>query len=453
MIYRDYNHFTLPGTDLLYMTLFKVFGVRAWIPQAMLIVLGTSMLALLFFISRKLITGTSYLLPGLLFVTVPFSSYLDATHHWYSAVAATATLAVLLEERSLTRLAWAGILLGIGTFFSQSTGLITVGFALFLLWEGHREGRTWRLLLKKEAALWVSFVATTAACIAYFVRAVGLKQVLYYTVVFVLKYYPADSFNTWRVYLTGRPRLHVWANWLDLPAFGLMHLIVPLMYLVVFVTYAQKSTFRSDISWNRLMLVSFTGLFLFLTIASAPAYNRLYVVSAPALILMVWLIESWRRPSRTLASLLWMTVFVLLIARPLVTQVRWKRSLNLPTGRTAFFEPVFYEKCKWMLERTRPSDYFFGDQLISFTLNLHNAARVPFLRPTDYTRPEEVIDAMQGLEKFKVRFVSWYSGLDRVRAAGYDPGDHLDPIRLYLRQHYHVAQTFSNGDQIWERNQ
>jgi hypothetical protein len=32
-----------------------------------------------------------------------------------------------------------------------------------------------------------------------------------------------------------------------------------------------------------------------------------------------------------------------------------------------------------------------------------------------------------------------------------DPaGDHLGPLRLYLRQHYHVAKTFSNGDAIWE---
>src|ERR1700730_6012660 len=71
MIYRDYDHFTLPGTDVVYMTLFKLFGVRAWIPQAMLMVLGTSMLALVSFISRRLISGMSYLLPGLLFVALP----------------------------------------------------------------------------------------------------------------------------------------------------------------------------------------------------------------------------------------------------------------------------------------------------------------------------------------------------------------------------------------------
>src|ERR1700680_2450997 len=33
LTYRDYDHFTTPGTDVLYAALFKLFGVRAWVPQ------------------------------------------------------------------------------------------------------------------------------------------------------------------------------------------------------------------------------------------------------------------------------------------------------------------------------------------------------------------------------------------------------------------------------------
>ena len=42
LIYRDYDHFPLPGTDVLYFVLFKLFGVRAWIAPMMLILLGVS---------------------------------------------------------------------------------------------------------------------------------------------------------------------------------------------------------------------------------------------------------------------------------------------------------------------------------------------------------------------------------------------------------------------------
>jgi hypothetical protein len=40
------------------------------------------------------------------------------------------------------------------------------------------------------------------------------------------------------------------------------------------------------------MPVNITGLCLFLSIASAPAWNRLYTVSLPALIMLVWFLNS-----------------------------------------------------------------------------------------------------------------------------------------------------------------
>jgi len=453
MIYRDYDHFTLPGTDVLYAALFKCFGVRAWIPQAMLVVLGGAMVWLIIFISGKLTSGTVAYLPALLFIALPFSSYLDATHHWYSLVATTGALAVVLEERTLGRLVWAGVLLGIAAFFTQSMTLLVVGFALFLLWEHRRENPTWGELLKKEICLLGGFLVTISACLAYFVWTVGAKKVFYYTVVFVAKYYPADRFNNWRVYLTGRPQLHAWTTWFDLPAFAAIHLIVPFVYIFFFVYAIRKRRQYSEELWRRLMLVNATAVFLFLTVASAPESSRLYVVSPPALVILVWLLDSAPEVPRSVLRFAWATVLIMLMARPLVGQLRWKAYLDLPTGRTAFFDSLLYEKCKWMSQRTQPSDYFFGDHLISFALRLRNVGRAPFLRPTDYTRPEEVADAIHGLDKVQVRFVSWYAGLDREKDAARHPeGNHLAPIRRYLQEHYHVAQTFANGDQIWERN-
>lgn len=453
MIYRDYDHFTFPGTDVIYAALFKCFGVLAWIPQAVLIVLGASLVGLIIFVSQKLMSGASAYLPALLFISLPFSSYLDATHHWFSLVATMAALAILLRDRTPGRLALAGALAGIATFFTQSMALLIVGFALFLLWERVRTREAWLELSKKEASLVVGFLATITACLAYFVRSVGAGTIFQYTIIFVARYYPSDWFNNWRVYLTGRPQLHAWTTWFDGPAFLLIHLIVPFVYCVFFVVYAVKIRKQPSTDSRRLVLVNVAGLFLFLTVASAPAYSRLYAVSPPALVILVWFLASTPKLSRLWLRLAWLTVFIMLIARPLMMQIRWKAYLDLPTGRTAFYDPLLHEKCKWMSERTHPSDYFFGDHLLSFALQLRNAGRVPFLRPTDYSRPEEVADAIQGLEKFHVRFVSWYIGLDYEKDAARHPeGNHLAPIRLYLREHYHLAQTFSNGDQMWERN-
>jgi hypothetical protein len=175
----------------------------------------------------------------------------------------------------------------------------------------------------------------------------------------------------------------------------------------------------------------------------------MYTVSLPGIILLVWLMSSFPAVERMLSPILWTVVVVLATLKPLVTQTRWKAYLNLPTGRTAFFQPEAYEKTKWVAERTQPSEYFFGDQLLCFALRLQNPARVPFLRPTDYTRPEEVRDVVQALEEHQVNFVSWYHGLDIPVD---NAGNNLGPLLFYLRKRYRVAKVFSNQDEMWERN-
>ena len=453
IIYRDCDHFTLPGTDVLYAVLFKLFGVRAWIPQALLISIGLFAVWLSIRISRALLAGglpgKQILLPGFLFLTLPFSGYLDATHHWYSALAGIAALAVAIERRSAARIAWAGTLWGLATCFSQSMVLGALGFSLFLLWEGRHNGESWSLLLKKEAGLLGSFVAIVVAFNFYFLWKVGVRQFLYYTVIFVAKYYSADRFNTWRVYLHAWPSIHSWPNWADLGAWPFIHILIPWLYIVFFSHYWSAARSRPKLPWERLMLVNITGLSLFLAIASAPAYNRLYTVSLPGIIiLLVWFTSSSVWAGKLLSPILWTAVIVLGVGKPIVTQTRWKAFLDLPSGRTAFFQPAVYEKTKWVAEQTEPSEYFFGDPLLCFELWLRNPTRVPFLRPTDYTRPEEVRNVVESLENHQVRFVSWYRGLDIPDGEG----NHLAPISLYLRSHYHVVETFANEDKIWERN-
>jgi hypothetical protein len=449
LIYRDYDCFTLPGTDVLYLFLFKLFGVRMWIPQLMLVLVGVISTWLSIRIANKVMSGPAVFLPGFLFLTLPFASHLDATHHLYNVLAATSALAIVIEERTTTRLAWAGALWGLGTCFTQSLVLGPVAFGLFLVWEHHRKKQPRGAVLKKEAYLWTGYVATVAAFNAYFVWKIGLKQFLYYTVTFVAKYFSTYEPGSWRTYMVGRPSVHEWANWPDLAAWPLIHFLIPLVYILFFVRYWREGRLRPEEPWDRLMLVNITGLCLFLTIASAPAWNRLYTVSLPAFIMLVWFLNSSFKLERALLRILWAMVLVLAIARPIVTQTRWNAFLDLPTGRTAFPERGTYEETKWVLERTHPFDYFFGDQLLCFDLRLRNPSRVLYVTPYDFTRPEEVRSVVQGLEEHQVRFVSWYPGLD-------DPvdveGNHLAPLRRYMQGHYHVAASFTDGHTIWERN-
>ena len=453
LIYRDYDQFTLPGTDVLYLSLFEMFGVRSWIPQMMLVLIGVLSLWLSIVIARRVMSGSAVFLPGFLFLVLPFSSNLDATHHLYSVFAATAALAIVIETRTTTRLACAGALWGLGTCFTQSLVLGPFALGLFLAWEHQRKKQTWEMLLKKEGCLWASYVTTVAAFNAYFIWKVGMRRLFYYTVTFIAKYFSAYEIGSWKTYMLGWPSIHHWTNWPDLAAWPLIHLLIPLIYVLFFMRYRREGRLDQDQPWERLMLINITGLCLFLTVASAPSWNRLYAVSLPALIMLVWFLRFPFKLEQVLLQMLWAVVVVLAVVRPLVAQTRWRALLDLPAGRTAFLEPGAYEETKWLMERIPPSDYFFGDQLLCFNLKLRNPGRVAYVTPYALTRPEQVRDLIRGLEEHKVRFVSWYPGLDTPvdDAADDAAGNHLAPLRRYLKEHYHVAASFPNGQKMWER--
>src|SRR5260370_25575323 len=111
-IYRDFFECVTPGTTLLYLLLFKVFGLRAWIPNALLVAMGTLMTYIVLAISKKVISGWVAYLPALMFPTLAMRAGLDGTHHWYSSLCSMAAILVVTEKRNPTRLLFAGALCG-----------------------------------------------------------------------------------------------------------------------------------------------------------------------------------------------------------------------------------------------------------------------------------------------------------------------------------------------------
>lgn len=453
VVYRDFFEFVVPGTDTVYFLLFKLCGVHAWIPGATLILLGAGLAWLSIFISRKVISGFSAFLPAILFLTFAFQTALDATHHWFSTLAAMIALAVIVESRSAKRLAAAGALCGLAAWFTQSEGLVVAaGFVVFLFWEHRRNHQSLRWLARCVGSLLAGFATTVVLLNAYFVWKAGAGRYIYCTVTYVLKYYSADWFNTWRVYMAEHPSVHQWSNWPELGVYLSIHFLLPLVYLLFFVRYWREAPKHPCQPWDRLMLVNLAGLFMFLGIATAPSVLRLCAVSPPAFITLVWLAKFPGKLERLLLRALWVSALVLVILFPVMRQTQWRAYLNLPTGRTAFIRPALYHEYEWLLPRARVSDFLFGDQPANFALRLRDPARVDFIRPTDYTRPSQVQDVVEGLERRRVRFVTWYYGLDRG-VAGDPAGDHLNPLRLYLRRHYHVAKRFDRYHEILERNE
>lgn len=450
-IYRDFFEFNSPGTAVCYSALFKILGVRALIPAIALLALGETLFWLTVLISRKVLSGPLSYLPGLLFLTLSFHNMLDATHHWYSTLAVTAALLVLIEKRSNQRLAVAGALCGLASWFTSARGFVAaLGFLLFLLWEKWRERQSWRTAFRRMIWLSSTFLSTVLVSEAYFVAQAGWKKFLWCTIVFTLKYYPVEPYNNWRAFLRDLRQATPRSIPLEWGTALLVHLVVPWVYAIPLVW--SSATRRLAEKYVPLALIGTQGAFLFLGIAPAPDLYRLCSVSIPAFVVLVSLTSIPGSLRRLARATLWAVVFVLLFLEPIVRQTRWHAVLDFPTGRAACLDLGTFPILEWAYRHVPPSSSFWGDQLIVFVLNLHDSAEVPFVLPNDYTRPEQVRHVIESLERDHAQYVAWGWNLNQPKPSE-KGGDHLNPLREYLRIHYHVVATFSGSSRILERNQ
>ncbi len=444
-LYRDFFQMTFPATQLYFFSLFKLFGVRAWIPNLTLLFLGSAITLLLYRISTRILPGRFAPLPSLLWLTLIFREKLDASHHWFSILCVLSALLVLLDRRTPRRLIAAGTLCGLAACFSQSYGCAALlAFSLFLYLERNLIPDSSHSLPKKLAALYAGFPLPLLLIVGPFVLQAGFARFFFCTFTFLFKYYHAFQIgNDWRAYMLNLPQFahshHIW----KLGAYLLVHALVPLIYVLLLLRYA-RGTFRNDSALRpRLLLLSLLGLLMFLVIASTPTWSRLYYVSAPAIILFVWWLNTAGQLGRRALIALYAATILLLIGLPINMQFRTRYVMDLPAGRTALLDEQRFQRIQWAAAHTHPGDFFFGGFFpdFYFLLHLNNPANVPFITPDDYTRPQDVANTIAGLEAHHVQFVFWAddSDLPPIPAT-----DHLAPLRSYLHQHYRLAHRFSD---------
>jgi len=454
VMYRDFFQFTLPGTEFVYLAFFGIFGMPAWIPNVSLILLGIGLTACMVLISRKILGPKNVLLPALLFLVCSYHAMLNATHHWFSLLAMLAAIAVVIDTRSVPRVALAGMFSGLAALFTHAEGLMCLlGLACFLLWE-RRCMRQNKTVAVKTISLFLAFCATLAVSCGYAIIQGGVANVWNCVVVFTLRYYSTDiNANTPLIYLSF-PGVPPWSHLPALLVWLFIYAIVPFAYILFLVRYWRRRPADDTEPWDKLMLFNIVGWFLFLGTASSPSIMRLAAESPPAIIILVWLVEKRSsRNSNIPTKLLWTFGLTLFIAEPWVTQSRPAYVSNLPAGRIAFSSPEQRDKYAWLAAHTHPSDFLLDGATLPrvyFPLHLRNPAGVPFLTTTNYTRPEQVQEAIHSLETKPVSLVVWSVDVDVPENIN-DRGDHLAPLRDYVRHHFRQIKTLPDGDQVWER--
>jgi hypothetical protein len=434
--FRDYFTFVMPATDLFYAGAFGLLGVHAWLAQVFVIVLGCAIAAVLVWMSRKVLRGVAIFLPGLLFVVMAFDVNKDATHHWYSTLLVLAAAGVLLEGRSLRRVAAAGAVCGVAAVFTQSEGLLgLVALAVYLWWTGEGRQRVMEL-----AALGLPFAVIVGGVLGYYVREAGFGTVYFALVTFVFRYFPAFRAHRPEAYFMQVPPHHGLADVGRFVPYVFIHVLVPFVYLYCLWRLVRERAVMERRVWERMVLINFVGLALFAAVAGAPSYHRMCMVAAPAMIVCVWLAAG-----RGMRCLLWGMAGVAMVVLPVQTQRHWREYLDLPTGRAAFLDQQEYEEFRWFAENTRAGEGFFNSPQISFVMGLENPTAFDYLTAVEFTRPEQVRATIEALELRRTPMVVMNTQMDE------SGGDNLGPLQEYLARNYRVVKVFP-GLQVWERS-
>jgi hypothetical protein len=453
-IYRDFFELTLPATEAYYFILFEIWGIHAWIPNLTLILLGLSTAYLIICISRKIISGVAAYLPAVLFLVIPFRSQLDATHHWFSTLFVMGALTLLVANITALRLVGAGALCGVAMCFTQSSGLpAEIGLALFLLWAAVTHQLSWENFRRAQAYIWFPFGIVVLVFNAYFIFRTGVSRFFYETVLFNLRYYSSLFGNSFHVYMTDMPPHHPWYRLPALAIWGSIYLLVPLIYILFFVRYRDAKDDKPSEPWDRLVLIATVGTMLFLGVAASPTWLRLCTVAAPGVILFVWFLTSSGRFRTIRTTGVWVIVLLIALGEWHGRLFGWHKEVKLPIGSVIVLSQVQYEEIQFLLDNTKPGDYFFGNNELSYLLELRDPSPIPFVTSSDYTRPEQVQATIEGLKKHLVKYIYWDSKLDMPPEVAHTT-NHLAPLRAYLVSNYQLVKSIEGDDferSFWEK--
>jgi hypothetical protein len=444
-MYLDLFSMRPPGTGLFYSTLFALFGERVWVTNLTVLTLGMALCWTCFHIASSIAETRCALLAAALFLVLVYGKLLNATHHWFSVLAIMGAVATILPSGKLWRIALAGSLLGVASFFTQTRGpFALLGLAAFILWDWRVAKNRWSDLLGGQLVLLFSFIATLAALSSYFIATTGFGTLWYFQITFVREHLVnAGSL--------GLPESLSWRRLPFVAQYLWIYISLPIVYAISLYRCWRGPAVRN---WRAVTLLALVGLSLLAEVAFNLNWLRVFAVSMPGVILLVWIASELQGARRYVVAAAWLVLLSIGLL-----QIRSKHAnavavLELPAGQVAIRSQT-YDKLNWLVQHTRPGDFFFQAAWTSLylPLKLRSPVFLDVLESSAVTTPPYVDLTIQQLEMQPVRYILWpprlnapdpfYGGVENY---------HLAPFRDYLRNHYHLLHTFPDSDEIWERN-
>jgi hypothetical protein len=449
-IYQDFFQFTPPGADLVYLAMFKAFGLNVWVTNAVVLVLGVVLCWLCFALASELMERRSALLATALFLVLIYGKLMNATHHLFSALAILIAVKICMRATTAVRIVIAGGLLGVASFFTQTHGVAALlAFAVFLVWKRVRSRESWTEVLRQEGLLLLGFAAALALLSAHFLAAVGWRELWYFQVTYARRFVVYSLHGSF----LGLPDSFGWHALPMLAPYLVIYLMIAIVYPVALRRCWQR---RHDplFPWEKVALLSTVGFFLLVEVCFRLNWLRLFSVAMPAVILFVFGLDEMPRVRRCAAVVMYLGMFCLVARQTLLSVHVHSQTIELPGG-VVVVTPQMYEKLRWMTLHTQPGDYFFQAPWpgMYLPLRLRNPLFVDQILAGEGTRPEEIALAIQQLEMKRVQYVLWARRLDDTGDLPIGMRDNVAPLREYLHGAYGEEKTFPDGDEVWKRKE
>ena len=434
ILYRDLFQFNLPGTEYLYYSLFRCLGIRLWIAALASFIADTAVTLFIYSLSRVVLGGAAALLPVIAFLAICQRTSIDGSHHWYSTTIVLLAINLVARARNPVSLAIAGALLGVATIFTSTLGIsVAVGVSLFFLWRF----RGWRNASRSIVTLLVPLALVLGVTLMYLARLAGPETLYRSILVFPLRYYASGDANSFSVFFDewhGVLPLRL-SSFLDIALWCAENVAVPIIFLAFIARRYQRGAADLHNSQRNKVttLYAFAGIFALLPVLHAPSAPRLSCSAAFAYIVATVMLQDLglgRFIVRAVA-----VAGVVALAEIAVAATRPTYMLSGPRGAMAFLHQDEYNFESLLLRIAQPGDRLFGDPEANFALGLRNPARIQWVEPDGYTRPEQVRELVLAIEQNPTRMIVW----SEEQATSSNSEDSLAPLRIYLKEHYHKA--------------
>lgn len=456
-IYRDFFEFVFPGIEVLYLSFFKIFGFKYWIANALIIGHGLASTALCLAFARRIIGRSIYsYLPAAVYLFAGFRWFgIDGEHRMFSPVFASLAVLVILKRRSVGRIAAAGVLCALSSFFTQQRGILALGaIGLFVIYELGFPDRRWARMIAAVTTLGAAFAVSLGLMMLPFILSAGPATIYDCTIAFLSNYVQDPKTNSIESYLYTLEKVRN-SGFLITAITLFYYLLIPLVYLATAVALWLKRNALEGDEFRAVVLLCLLGAFLSVGTV-APNAGRLFQIAVPAVVLFGWLIYRFLPRNEGFAKAAVVALILFGTFQAIRIQTAWDATiLDTPSGDLVFFSPVVLERYAWLKERTNPGDYVYEtyNAHVNFPLGLRNPSYISVALNTGYTTPDQVKRIINDLKTRRPRYIIW-DGAWTPEMETLRDDERLKPLYVYMTRNYELHRRFSAFDgrepEIWE---